>query len=92
MLHMLGIHCHNTARAFPRGPLHGYTRPWLHIMIQFRTRVFPTARRRLAHIHAMPKRCLRHCHACGGDVHEHIEHIMLELSLYILDKWTYIYF
>jgi hypothetical protein len=25
ILHMLGTHCHNTARAFPRGPLHGCT-------------------------------------------------------------------
>jgi hypothetical protein len=46
-------------------------------MIQFRTRIFPTARR-LARIHAMLERVLNHCHSCGGDVHESIEHIMLE--------------
>jgi hypothetical protein len=51
---------------------------WLHItMIQFRTRVFPTSRRR-ACIHAMPARFLHHCHACGGDVRESIEHILFE--------------
>ena len=49
----------------------------LHIMIQLRTRVFPTARR-LARIHAMPERFLHHCPACGGDVIESIEHILLE--------------
>jgi hypothetical protein len=46
-------------------------------MIEFRTRVFPIAHR-LARIHAMPERFLRHCHACGGDVPESIEHILLE--------------
>jgi hypothetical protein len=46
-------------------------------MIQFRTRVFPTARR-LARIQAMPKRILHHCNACGGDVPESIKHILLE--------------
>jgi hypothetical protein len=49
----------------------------LHIMIQFRTRTFPTARLP-ARIHAMPKRFLHHCLACGGDVPESIEHILLE--------------
>jgi hypothetical protein len=49
----------------------------LHIMTQFRTREFPTTRR-LARIHAMFERFLHHCPACGGDVHESIEHTMLE--------------
>jgi hypothetical protein len=49
----------------------------LRIMIQFRTRVFPTARR-LARIHVMPKRFHHHCPTCGGDVPESIEHILLE--------------
>jgi hypothetical protein len=43
-----------------------------HIMTQFRTRVFPIARR-LARINAMPKRLHHHCHACGGDVRESIK-------------------
>jgi hypothetical protein len=50
---------------------------WLHIMIQFRTREFPVARR-LARIYAMPDRFLHHRPACGGDVPESIEHIMRE--------------
>jgi hypothetical protein len=49
---------------------------WLHIMIQFRTRLFPTARR-LARMHAMLKRFLHHCHACGRDVLASMEHILL---------------
>jgi hypothetical protein len=52
-------------------------------MIQFRTRVFPT-NRRLARIHAMPERFLHHCPACGGDVLESIEHILLECP-----RWEY---
>jgi hypothetical protein len=52
-------------------------------MIQFRTRVFPTTRR-LARIHAMLERFLHHCHACGGDVPESIEHILLECP-----RWEY---
>ena len=43
----------------------------LHIIIQFRNRVFPTARR-LARIRAMLERFLHHCHACGKDVLESI--------------------
>jgi hypothetical protein len=46
-------------------------------MIQFRTSVFPTARR-VARIHAMPGRFLHYCHACGGDVPECIKRILLE--------------
>jgi hypothetical protein len=46
-------------------------------MIQFRTRIFPTTHR-LARIHAMPKRFLRDCLVCGGDVPESIEHSLLE--------------
>jgi hypothetical protein len=46
-------------------------------MIQFRTRLFPTARR-LARIYAMLERLLHHCRACGGDVPEYIEHVLLE--------------
>jgi hypothetical protein len=42
---------------------------WLHIVIQFRMRVLPTARR-LARIHTMPRRLLHNCPACGGDVPE----------------------
>jgi hypothetical protein len=49
----------------------------LHIIIRFRTRVRPTARR-LARIHAMPRRLLCHCHACGGDVPEYMEPVVLE--------------
>jgi hypothetical protein len=49
----------------------------LHIMIQFRTRVLPTAHR-LARIHAMHGRFLHHCHARGGDEPKSIEHILLE--------------
>jgi hypothetical protein len=49
----------------------------LHVMIQFRTRLF-LATRRLARIHAMPGRFLRHFLAYGGDVRESTEHIMLE--------------
>jgi hypothetical protein len=56
---------------------------WLHIIIQFRTRVFPTARR-LARIHAMRERFLHHCLACGGDVPKSIEHILLECP-----RWEY---
>jgi hypothetical protein len=55
----------------------------LHIMIQFRTRVFPTARR-LARIHAMLERFLHHCPTCGGDVIESIKHILLECP-----RWEY---
>jgi hypothetical protein len=47
----------------------------LHITIQFRTRVFSTARR-LARIHAMLGSFLHHCHACGGDVPKYIEHML----------------
>jgi hypothetical protein len=46
-------------------------------MIQFRTHLFPTACR-LATIHAMPERFLHNFFACGGDVQESIEHILLE--------------
>jgi hypothetical protein len=46
-------------------------------MIQFRTRVFQTTRR-LARIHTVHERFLHHGPACGGDVPESIEHIMLE--------------
>jgi hypothetical protein len=46
-------------------------------MKQFRTRVFPTARR-LARIHAMPESFLHHCLARGGDMPESIEHFLLE--------------
>jgi hypothetical protein len=52
-------------------------------MIQFRTRVFPTARR-LARIHAMLERFLHYCPACGGNVIESIEHILLECP-----RWEY---
>jgi hypothetical protein len=52
-------------------------------MIQFRTRLFPTARR-FARIHAMPAYFLHHCHACGGDGPESIEHILLECP-----RWEY---
>jgi hypothetical protein len=52
-------------------------------MIQFRTRVFPIARR-LARIHAMLERFLHHCFACGRDVPESIEHILLECP-----SWEY---
>ena len=55
----------------------------LHIMIQLRTRVFPTARR-LARIHAMHERFLHHCPACGGDVIESIKHILLACP-----RWEY---
>jgi hypothetical protein len=43
----------------------------LHLIIQFRARVFHTTRR-LARIHAMPGHFLYHCHAYGGDAHEFI--------------------
>jgi len=55
----------------------------LHIMIQLRTRVFPTARR-LARIHAMPERFLEHCPACGGGESETIEHMLVECP-----RWGY---
>jgi hypothetical protein len=75
MLRMLETHCHNTtAREFL---MHGGVLG-LHIMIQFRTRVFPTVRR-LARIQSMPERFRCHWHACyGGDVPESIGHIMFE--------------
>jgi hypothetical protein len=50
----------------------------LHIL-EFRTRVLPTSRR-VACIHAMHGRYFRHCLACGGDVHEYIQHITLEYT------------
>jgi hypothetical protein len=53
------------------------------MMIQFRTRVFPTTRH-LARIHAMQERFLHHCHACSGDVPESIENILLECP-----RWQY---
>jgi hypothetical protein len=75
MLRMLETHCHNTtAREFM---MQGGVLVGLHILIQFQTRVFPTARR-LARIQAMPGRFLYHCHACGGDVPESIGHIVFE--------------
>jgi hypothetical protein len=46
-------------------------------MMQFRTRVFPTARR-LSRIHAMAVCFLHHCPTCGGDVSESIERILRE--------------
>jgi hypothetical protein len=46
-------------------------------MIHFCTRGFSTARR-LARIHAMLERFFHLCPACGGDVLEYIEHILLE--------------
>jgi hypothetical protein len=55
----------------------------LHIMIQFRTRVFPTARR-LARNYAMLERFLHHCPSCGGEVPESIEHILLDFP-----RWEY---
>jgi hypothetical protein len=42
-------------------------------MIQFRTRVLPTAR-----IHAMHQRFPHHCHAGGGDVPKSMDNILLE--------------
>jgi hypothetical protein len=45
-------------------------------MIQFRTRVFPKTRR-LVRINAITDHFLHHL-ACGGDVRESIEHVMLE--------------
>jgi hypothetical protein len=72
MLHMLGNQLPQYGTGIPTGAV-----AWLHIIIQFRTRVFSTARR-LARIHAMHEHFSHHCHACGGDVHKPIEHIMLE--------------
>jgi hypothetical protein len=39
---------------------------------------------RLVRIHAMPGRFLHHCPACGGDVLESIEHVLLECP-----RWEY---
>jgi hypothetical protein len=75
---MLKIHCLNTAQAFPRGL---FKRDYMiYIMIQFRTRVFPTSRLQ-TRIHPMRERVTRHCLACGGNMPRSIiRHIMLEWS------------
>ena len=51
--------------------------PGLHLMIQLRTRAFPTVRR-LARIHVLPERFLEFCPACGGHVSESVEHLLVE--------------
>ena len=50
--------------------------PGLHLMIQLRTRAFPTVRR-LARIHVLPERLLEFCPACGGHVSESMEHLLV---------------
>jgi hypothetical protein len=60
----------------------------LHMMIQFRTRVFPTTRH-LARIHAMHERFLHLCHACSGDVPQSIENILLECPRQFGIRWEY---
>jgi hypothetical protein len=73
MLRILERHCHNAyGTCIPAGGA-----PGLHIMIQFRTRAFPTARR-LAHTHAMHACSLHHYPTCGGDVLDSIKLVMLK--------------
>lgn len=47
----------------------------VHLMIQLRTRVFPTLRR-LARIKALPDQYLDHCPLCGDNVPETVEHML----------------
>lgn len=66
----------NTLPQFGTGIPSGVV-PGLHVMIQMRTRAFPTARR-LARVQALPERYLDYCPACCLNVPESVPHLLAE--------------